>query len=217
MQVCENAHSSGGGLTLWAVTDTGARLSGSALLELPSELRRGGRGRHRGRGRGRGGGARGSSPRVGSSGGTRGGEGQLAGTALAARLGELGQAVGRSAVGQLVVELGHGGAVDEWTSDQLVIFMALAQGRSCMLTGPLSMHAKTAMHFASTLCGARFNVTAISSTSNGDDDDGEAALGDTCIVECDGIGWSASLGRQRALHSKPISSKGQGGLSSQAK
>jgi RNA 3'-terminal phosphate cyclase (ATP) len=42
--------------------------------------------------------------------------------------------------------------------DQLIIFMALASGKSRVLTGPLSLHTETAIHFAKLLTGATFTV-----------------------------------------------------------
>lgn len=45
------------------------------------------------------------------------------------------------------------GCSDEYLTDQLIIFMALARGTSCLLTGPLSLHTRTAMHFAETMTG----------------------------------------------------------------
>eukprot|EP01052_Picozoa_sp_SAG31_P009583 SAG31_NODE_506_length_14749_cov_8.119181_10_plen_252_part_00 len=97
---CEHSFSSGGGLTLWAVTDSGARLSGTGLIDIK-------------------------------------------------RMTEPGKEAAMLAVKTLAVELAHGGAVDEYLQDQLLIFMALAAGESAMLCGPLSLHTKTAIHFAS--------------------------------------------------------------------
>ncbi len=68
------------------------------------------------------------------------------------------ETVGEEAADELLGHLAHGGCVDEWLQDQLIIFMALAQGRSLLRTGPLSLHTQTAIHWATELAGAKFSV-----------------------------------------------------------
>jgi RNA 3'-terminal phosphate cyclase (ATP) len=41
--------------------------------------------------------------------------------------------------------LNDGGCVDDWLQDQLIIFMALAEGTSEILTGSLTQHTQTAI------------------------------------------------------------------------
>ena len=48
--------------------------------------------------------------------------------------------------------------VDEFLQDQLIIFMALAQGTSVVHCGPLTLHTKTAIFFCSKITGAEFLV-----------------------------------------------------------
>lgn len=43
------------------------------------------------------------------------------------------------AVKELFDNIDAGGCVDEYLQDQLIVFMALAAGRSTVLTGPLSL------------------------------------------------------------------------------
>ena len=72
---------------------------------------------------------------------------RLGGSALASRELPTPAALGRWAAGQLVRALETGAAVDEYAQDQLIIFMALASGRSRMLAGSeLTLHTRTAMH-----------------------------------------------------------------------
>eukprot|EP00912_Choanoflagellata_sp_UC4_P002113 UC4_evm10s1341 len=66
--------------------------------------------------------------------------------------------VAQSAASMLVENLSHGGTVDEYLQDQLIIFMAMAHGRSLLRTGQLTMHTKTAIHFARELCGATISI-----------------------------------------------------------
>jgi RNA 3'-terminal phosphate cyclase (ATP) len=44
--------------------------------------------------------------------------------------------------------------------DQLIVFMALAEGKSNMTCGPPSLHTRTAMVVAEKLTGAKFSVIA---------------------------------------------------------
>ena len=50
--------------------------------------------------------------------------------------------VAKEAVDELLANLKHGGCVDEYLQDQLIIFMALASGRSSVSCGPLTLHTK---------------------------------------------------------------------------
>lgn len=64
----------------------------------------------------------------------------------------------------LITEIEHGGCVDEWMRDQLVVFQALAEGRSCVDGGRRegkmvepSLHAQTAMWVAERIVGTVFD------------------------------------------------------------
>ncbi|KAK3700181.1 hypothetical protein QZH41_010618 [Actinostola sp. cb2023] len=56
--------------------------------------------------------------------------------------------VAGDAVDELLRNVDSGGCVDEHLQDQLIIFMALAAGKSQIKSGPLTMHTKTAIHVA---------------------------------------------------------------------
>jgi len=60
--------------------------------------------------------------------------------------------------------------------DQLIIFMALAKGKSSVRCGPLTMHTKTAIHFSELMTGVKFDVTEIIKDKN-------------YLIECQGIGY----------------------------
>ncbi|KAM9326290.1 RNA 3'-terminal phosphate cyclase isoform 1-T1 [Gastrophryne carolinensis] len=85
--------------------------------------------------------------------------------------------VGAEAAEILLRNLRHGGCVDEYLQDQLIIFMALADGVSQLRTGPLTLHTQTAIHFTEQLTKAKFTVKKC-------DEPGT----DTYIIECQGIG-----------------------------
>ncbi len=148
LDVDSRTFSSGGGLTLWAMTESGARIGGSALLELPRTATKAKR--HR-----------------------------SGGSALGCVGAGLGKAVGKAAAEDLLKQLSHGGAVDEHCCDQLVVFMALAEGQSQVLAGPLSMHTQTALHFASELARCKIKV---------DDLDGTGLNAGLNMITCEGIG-----------------------------
>lgn len=64
----------------------------------------------------------------------------------------------------LIGEIGHGGCVDEFARDQVVVFQALAEGRSEVFGGSRgnegvrpSLHAKTAMWVCKEMLGVRFH------------------------------------------------------------
>lgn len=64
----------------------------------------------------------------------------------------------------LIAEIAHGGCVDEWMMDQLIVFQALAKGTSWVDGGrrergkvETSLHAQTAMWVAEKIVGARFD------------------------------------------------------------
>ena len=48
--------------------------------------------------------------------------------------------------------------MDEYLQDQLILFMALAKGKSTALYGPLTLHTQTSIHFAECLTGAKFSM-----------------------------------------------------------
>ncbi|KAL7984881.1 RNA 3'-terminal phosphate cyclase isoform X1 [Crotalus tigris] len=102
----------------------------------------------------------------------------LAGSSLGKR-GKNADKVGIEAAEMLLGNLRHGGAVDDYLQDQLIIFMALANGKSRIKTGPITLHSETAIHFAELLTKAKFTVTK---------SEDEASSKDTHIIECQGIG-----------------------------
>ncbi|XP_078656652.1 RNA 3'-terminal phosphate cyclase-like [Branchiostoma floridae x Branchiostoma belcheri] len=101
---------------------------------------------------------------------------RLGGSALGKR-GVQAEDVGRKAAQMLVKNLKHGGCVDEYLQDQLILFMALAKGKSSVRSGLITLHTKTAIFIGETLTKAKFTVTP-----EGDPETG------TNIIECEGIG-----------------------------
>lgn len=67
----------------------------------------------------------------------------------------------RSAETLLLKQLAGNSCVDEHLQDQLIIYMALAAGPSKIRTGQLTLHTKTAIHFAQVMTGAQFSVEKV--------------------------------------------------------
>jgi len=65
--------------------------------------------------------------------------------------------------------------VDQWMQDQLIIYMTLAKGCSRLLTGPLTLHTRTAISIAEQLTSAQFKVTTVEENKR-------------YVIECQGIG-----------------------------
>ncbi|KAI0698472.1 RNA 3'-terminal phosphate cyclase domain-containing protein [Cytidiella melzeri] len=92
--------------------------------------------------------------------------------------------IGRDAARTLLRNLRHEGCVDEYLQrrvyqDQMIVFLALAGGRSRIRTGPLTDHTRTAMWIAEQLSGAKFTVTADSLSTT------------SLTISCEGIGYTA--------------------------
>ncbi|KAI0781224.1 RNA 3'-terminal phosphate cyclase [Trametes elegans] len=83
--------------------------------------------------------------------------------------------VGREAAIELASNLANGGCMDEYMQDQMIIFLALAEGKSRVKTGPLTLHTRTAIWVAEQLSDAKFQVEE---------------SGSSTIIECDGIGYA---------------------------
>ena len=77
------------------------------------------------------------------------------------------------------VKFAQGVAVDEHLQDQVIIFSALADGRSRFLAPPLTDHTKCAIEVAEDMLGAKFTVEPHGDTGN-------------VIITCDGIGFRSN-------------------------
>ncbi|KAG8900220.1 hypothetical protein FRC00_013877 [Tulasnella sp. 408] len=82
----------------------------------------------------------------------------LSGSAIGER-GVKADETGRAAANELIENLAHGGCVDEYLQDQIIIFMALAEGESQVVCGPLSLHTRTAIWLAELMTDAKFTIT----------------------------------------------------------
>ncbi|KZP29915.1 RNA 3'-terminal phosphate cyclase [Athelia psychrophila] len=103
---------------------------------------------------------------------------RIGGTAVSEKKREASE-VGLEAARELATNLAHGGCVDEYLQDQIIIFMALAQGTSTVRTGPVTLHTKTAIWVAELLTDAKFEIQ--------DNTDG------SMTITCRGIGYTAPL------------------------
>lgn len=83
---------------------------------------------------------------------------------------------GQKAMQEILEAISVQACVDAHTQDQLIIFMALAKGKSRIRTVPLTLHTKTAIHVCEMMTKARFNVID---------------QGKTCFIECIGTGFES--------------------------
>ncbi|ALC48693.1 CG4061 [Drosophila busckii] len=96
----------------------------------------------------------------------------------AAGLGEKnidGHFIGSNVSCELAGYIKHEICVDAHMQDQLIIYMALAQGCSRILTGPLTKHTRTAIYVAEQMADVKFNIEY--------DDSGHT------LISCEGIGY----------------------------
>ncbi|KAH8306826.1 hypothetical protein KR018_004277 [Drosophila ironensis] len=96
----------------------------------------------------------------------------------AATLGEKkidGHVLGSDASCQLAECVRKENCVDVNMQDQLIIYMALAGGRSSMRTGPLTKHTRTAIHVAEKMTGVKFEV--------------DIHISGQTVVSCTGLGY----------------------------
>eukprot|EP01084_Bolivina_argentea_P318181 551755_1 len=151
--------SSGIAMTIIAETDTGCLFGGSSLGDYGVIANK----RNKGRGRGSGSGS--YSKR------------QYADEIDNNNINLYYEEVGCKAAKELINDwnISKFGCTDRWLQDQLIIFMALAKGKSRMKTSTLEMHTKTAIYIAEIMTGVKFVVLQ--------QKDGSV------LVECDGIGY----------------------------
>ncbi|XP_034529593.1 RNA 3'-terminal phosphate cyclase [Notolabrus celidotus] len=102
----------------------------------------------------------------------------FAGSALGKK-GVYADKVGMEAAEMLLRNIRNNGCVDEFLQDQLIIFMALAKGKSRIRTGPVTLHTQTAIHVAEQLTQAKFTITKC---------EDELSTNETYIIECEGSG-----------------------------
>ncbi|KAK9892207.1 hypothetical protein WA026_019011 [Henosepilachna vigintioctopunctata] len=72
--------------------------------------------------------------------------GCILGSSALVKRGEQSEFTGKKAADSLLKSIRQGGCVDEFCQDQLIIFMALADGNSRIKVGEVTLHTKTAIH-----------------------------------------------------------------------
>merc|ERR1712142_566546 len=82
--------------------------------------------------------------------------------------------VAEKACEALMNDLKYDTCVDEYMQDQLIIFAALAAGRSLIAMGPMALHTETAIYYAQKIAGA---TVSVEKNQKG------------CLIEISGIGY----------------------------
>lgn len=83
--------------------------------------------------------------------------------------------VGRGAAQRLRNALGAGACLDNHAQDQMIVYMALADGFSAIRVGEVTLHTKTAIYIAELIAKVKFNIRPD---------------GDQNIIECTGLGYT---------------------------
>ena len=105
---------------------------------------------------------------------------------------------GKEAANEIIDSLRSGGCVDDWLSDQLILFMALAKGESKILTGGLTLHTKSAIQVATKVTNAKFDVQMVESGINdvyfpfSKAYRSPGKINGKHLISCKGIGFSCS-------------------------
>jgi len=87
-------------------------------------------------------------------------KGLTGGSSLGER-GKPGRKVGRDAASQLAGELKSGAAVDAHLADQLIIYMALSEGESCITASRLTDHTAAGIRVVEQMTGRKFEIKRI--------------------------------------------------------
>ncbi|XP_046845421.1 RNA 3'-terminal phosphate cyclase-like [Xenia sp. Carnegie-2017] len=106
---------------------------------------------------------------------------RLAGSSVG-RKGVSAEQVASAAVKELTDAIESNSCVDQHLQDQIIILMALAEGKSSIKTGQITLHTKTAIYVAEQLTNAKFHVKPFP------EDERKDGCEETFIIECNGIG-----------------------------
>lgn len=93
---------------------------------------------------------------------------------------------------QVVDNTSGGACVDEYLQDQLILYMAMADGVSEILTSCLTLHTRTAIWLAEQMCAARFEVTRLDEGVAKTDDNATGRILGRHVIRCHGIGFCSS-------------------------
>jgi RNA 3'-phosphate cyclase len=104
--------------------------------------------------------------------------GAILGGSCLGRPGKPAEQVGREAAESLLDQLGRGRAVDRYLTDQLIPYMALAEGRSEISSAEITLHALTNIELVEKILGVKFEV--------------EGQQGQPGRISVDGLGFQKS-------------------------
>jgi RNA 3'-terminal phosphate cyclase (ATP) len=121
---------------------------------------------------------------------------QLAGSALGIPKKQKAKEVGCLAAAELYQTITDGGCVDEWLQDQLILYAALADGVSEIVTGSLTLHTYTAIMIAEQMAGAKFEILKLDHFGNtsasayvSEDYGKKGRIAGKHLIRCHGIGF----------------------------
>uniref|UniRef100_A0A5S6QYV5 RNA 3'-terminal phosphate cyclase n=1 Tax=Trichuris muris TaxID=70415 RepID=A0A5S6QYV5_TRIMR len=91
------------------------------------------------------------------------------------KAGEDAMTVGSTVAESLQAQTAGGACVDNHLQDQVIIFMALAEGASVVRTGEITLHTKTAIYVAEIMLKVNFSITSDGASGN--------------LITCTGCGY----------------------------
>lgn len=86
--------------------------------------------------------------------------------------------IGKQCVREFLEEIDNKVCFDSFIQDQVLIFMALAEGHSKILVGPITDHTKTCIDIIEQMINVKFTISKVSDKQN--------------YIECDGIAYNRS-------------------------
>ncbi|XP_047996573.1 RNA 3'-terminal phosphate cyclase [Leguminivora glycinivorella] len=84
--------------------------------------------------------------------------GHVLGSDALGRRGAEARAAGADAARRLRADIDAGACLDQYCQDQVILFMALAEGTSSVTVGEVTLHTRTAIHIAEMLAKVKFEI-----------------------------------------------------------
>lgn len=115
----------------------------------------------------------------------------ILGSSALGKRNETAEETGKKVAEDMIATIEEGGCVDKYAQDQLIVFMALANGRSKIRVGEITLHTKTAIYIAERLSNVSCKICFCINYINNQHFQAKFEIindGSTSIIQCDGIG-----------------------------
>jgi RNA 3'-terminal phosphate cyclase (ATP) len=105
--------------------------------------------------------------------------GSIIGSNSLGKIGKPAEKVGLEAAENLLIQLEKSAPIDKYLADQLIPYMSIADGRSEIMTTELSLHTLACIEVSKIILNIDFKI--------------KGELGESALIECDGIGLKNSI------------------------